>query len=72
MNKRLSCISILSENLTRKTDFLDCGAGRTSRSNFFIFFAYLIWVHCTDLRENGFFGILAILKKVIQKYIYPV
>ena len=53
-------IQILSESLTEKTDFLDFGWGSTSRSNFFIFFAYLIWVPGTDLSENGFFGILAI------------
>ena len=45
--------------------------GSTSRSNFFIFFAYLIWVPGTDLSENGFFGILAILEKITQKYNLP-
>jgi len=32
----------------------------------------LIWVQCTDLSENGFFGILAIFKNRSKKYTYPV
>ena len=55
----------------KKTDFFDLWNDRTSRSIFCIFFAYLIWVHCTDLSENGFFGILAILKNFTQKIYIP-
>ena len=39
----------------------------------FSFFLHIWYGYTwTDLSENGFFGILAILKNFIQKYIYPV
>ena len=34
------------------------------------FFAYLIWGSLPDLRKNGFFGILAIIKERDPKNIY--